>query len=229
MNAPKRELELLEAKAEKEARVLREEYERRVAEMKTDLDRKVGSIWTDIRPKQQQLRELIQNAQNELSSGTRANAEELARYHNKVDFKQMIEIAVPEEFRPKVIEVNGLKKKLYVIQFAIAPKVGVVVNAEGQDSTKWSVTVGPYTTIAKRQHMTCFCGAGCMTPDVHEQTIEALTKVCKENGIEILFGRKVWADHDGIEFRDGGGFEQAMLEYCSKEQLGVMGTYICVG
>lgn len=212
---PQEKISRLEDDLDRQINVLEKEHKRQVAAV----NRKIGS-------KLSRLEKKVRQARTDFETSREPISQELNSYRGKFEFRQILETLIPENVRPKVIEVEGMEKeKLLLIQLKVAPKVGVLVWAKDGHSTKYSLRAGR-GPIAEQRHLVCFCANGCMTDEVRQKLLDTLSRVCKDNGIKIVFGRKIWHEQSGVQFRDGGDFDTVVAKHSSKNALERMKTYL---
>ncbi|MFA6552351.1 MAG: hypothetical protein WCT19_02510 [Candidatus Paceibacterota bacterium] len=207
---------------------LEDDFEQRIEELEKEHKKQVAAVNKEIRSKLNRLEKKVHQAETDFETSREPISQELNSYRGKFEFRQILETLLPEDIRPTVIEVDGLQKeKLLLIQLKITPKVGVVVWDKEGHSTKHSLRAGR-DPIAQQRHLVCFCGNGCMTDEVRQQHMDTLSRICNKNGIKVVFGRKVWHEQSGVQFRDGEDFDAVVLNYCSKNAFERMELYLKV-
>jgi hypothetical protein len=215
-----------QAEPQKEIRGLENDFAQRIKALNEEHEKQVAAVNKEIGPKLTELHKIVRQAETDFETSREPLSRELNSFKGQFDFRQILEKIVPEDFRPKVIEVEGLQKeKLLLIQLKIAPEVGVIVWANEGHETKYSLKAGR-NPIAQRRHLVCFCGNGCMTEEVRKQHLDTLSRICSENGIKVVFGRRIWHEQSGVQFRDGDEFELTVLQHCSKDAFERMGPYL---
>ena len=202
------------------------DLEKKMKELEKEHERQVAAVRKEIESKLYRLQKKVRQAETDFETRCEPISRELNSFSRKFKFREILETILPEDIRPKVIEVDGLEKeKMLLIQLKIAPKVGVLVWANDGHSTKYSLKAGR-SPIEEQRHLVCFCGSGCMTNEARQKLLDTLSRVCLENGIKVVFGRRIGHEQSGVQFRDGGYFDSVVIEHSSKKALKRMKHYL---
>ncbi len=223
---PAARLKVLEGSVNDRVVELETQHRKLLRGLRKKLNRKIDAARAEHAQTIADLRAQIDRADEALRQSWEVREQKLQCFRGKLSFEQVVEATMPEDLRPNIIKVEGLETDLLIVQLKNAPKIGFVVWASGEQGTRWSITVGLNTPLSERRFLTCFCGSGCMDDGERRRHVMVLTDLCRRHGIEVLLGRKVQKDIDGVQIIDGEAFKEAFRERYPEAELKRLQGYL---